>query len=69
MLQEMVNSLNEAMQAIQGLQLAPTEHNCTRIVTALNSIRQAAQRGVEMNNRIKELEKPTTEESEVKDGE
>lgn len=49
MLNELINHLNEAMSAIQNLQLAPTEHNCSRIVTALSSIRKAAEIGVKMD--------------------
>lgn len=52
MLNELVNHLNEAMQAIQSLQIQPTEHNCTRIVTALDAIKKAAQIGAEMNQQI-----------------
>lgn len=49
MLNELINHLNDAMSAIQSLQLQPTEHNCSRIVTALSSIRKAAEIGVKMD--------------------
>lgn len=52
MLQELINYLNEAMSAIQSLQLQPTEHNCSRIVTALSSIRAAADQASQMNRKI-----------------
>ena len=57
MLQELINKLNEAMSAIQSLQLQPTEYNCSRIVTALNAIQAAAQIGGELSQKIMESEK------------
>lgn len=58
MLQELINKLNEAMQSIQNLQVQPTEHNCTQIVSALHAIRDAAQIGVQMEKAISEAGKP-----------
>ena len=69
MLNELINHLNEAMSAIQNLQLAPTEHNCSRIVTALSSIRKAAEIGVKMDKARAEPEEPKLEIVEVPKGE
>lgn len=52
MLQELINHLNEAMSAIQNLQLAPTEHNCRQIVSALDAIRAAAGQASQMYRKI-----------------
>ena len=48
MLPELIEKLNTAMTAIQSLQIQPTEHNCTRICTALGAIREAARIGAEI---------------------
>lgn len=69
MLNELINHLNDAMSAIQNLQLAPTEHNCTRIVSALSSIRKAAEIGVKMDKAREEPEKPKLEIVEEPKGE
>ena len=52
MLNELINHLNDAMSAIQNLQLAPTEHNCRQIVSALGAIRAAADQASQMNKKI-----------------
>ena len=67
MLQELVNKLNEAMQSIQNLQVQPTEHNCTQIVSALHAIRDAAQIGVQMAKARAEPDQEAEAEIEVKE--
>lgn len=61
MLQELINHLNDAMSAIQSLQLQPTEHNCSRVIEALTGIREAAKIGAAMNEKIP-VEEPKDEE-------
>ena len=52
MLQKLFDQLNEAMNAIQSLQVQPTEHNCGRICAALGAIREAAKIAIEINKKI-----------------
>lgn len=61
MLNELINKLNEAMQAIQSLQIQPTEHNCRQIVSALDAIRAAADQASQMNRKIP----PETDDVEI----
>ena len=65
MLQDLVSKLNEAMTAIQNLQIQPTEHNCRGIITALTGIRDAANIGAEMNAEIEKLSAKEQPEAEV----
>lgn len=58
MLNELINYLNEAMSAIQSLQLQPTEHNCSKIMTALSAIRKSAEIGVQMDKARAEPKEP-----------
>jgi len=55
MLQDLVSKLNEAMSAIQNLQIQPTQYNCSKIIEALTGIRDAANIGAEMNAEIEKL--------------
>lgn len=57
MLNEVIIHLNNAMKAVQNLQIQPTEHNCEQILTALTGIREAADIAARMNQRLAELEK------------
>lgn len=47
-LQTLVDKLNEAMQAIQNLQMQPTVRNCQTVVKAYNALQAAAQIGLEI---------------------
>lgn len=55
MLQELITNLNNAMSAIQNLQIQPTQYNCSKIIEALTGIRDAANIGAEMNAEIEKL--------------
>lgn len=55
MLQELITNLNNAMSAIQNLQIQPTQYNCSKIIEALTGIRDAANIGTEMNAEIEKL--------------
>ena len=57
MLNEVIIHLNNAMKAVQNLQIQPTEHNCEQILTAITGIREAASVATRMNQKITELEK------------
>ena len=57
MLNEVIIRLNNAMHAVQNLQIQPTEHNCEQILTAITEIREAAGVATKMNKKITELEK------------
>lgn len=57
MLNEVIIHLNNAMKAVQNLQIQPTEHNCEQILTAITGIREAAGVATRMNQKITELEK------------
>lgn len=57
MLNEVIIHLNNAMKAVQNLQIQPTEHNCEQILTAITGIREAAGVATKMNQKITELEK------------
>lgn len=57
MLNEVIIHLNNAMKAVQNLQIQPTEHNCEQILTAITGIREAAGVAAKMNQKITELEK------------
>lgn len=57
MLNEVIIHLNNAMHAVQNLQIQPTEHNCEQILTAITGIREAAGVATKMNQKITELEK------------
>lgn len=57
MLNEVIIHLNNAMKAVQNLQIQPTEHNCEQILTAITGIRKAASVATKMNQKITELEK------------
>ena len=46
--QTLVDKLNEAMTAIQNLQMQPTVHNCQTVVKAYNALQAAAQIGLEI---------------------
>ena len=70
MLQDLVSKLNEAMSAIQNLQIQPTQYNCSKIIEALTGIRDAANIGAEMNAEIEKLsakEQPEPEKLLVKE--
>lgn len=56
MLNEVIIHLNNAMKAVQNLQIQPTEHNCEQILTAITGIREAAGVATKMNQKITELE-------------
>lgn len=62
MLDELVTKLNQAMNAVQNLQIQPTKYNCEHILLALTGLQEAADIAYRMNQRIAELEKPTAEE-------
>lgn len=62
MLDELVTKLNQAMNAVQNLQIQPTKYNCEQILLALTGIQEAADIAFRMNQRIAELEKTTAEE-------
>ena len=47
-LQNLLDKLNEAMAAIQNLQMQPTVHNCQTVVKAYNALQAAAQIGLEI---------------------
>lgn len=57
MLNEVIIHLNNAMKAVQNLQIQPTEHNCEQILTAITGIREAAGVATKMHQKITELEK------------
>ncbi len=57
MLNEVIIHLNNAMKAVQNLQIQPTEHNCEQILAAITGIREAAGVATRMNQKITELEK------------
>ena len=55
-LQNLLDKLNEAMAAIQNLQIQPTEHNCGNIMKALGNMREIANIGMKMAQKIGEME-------------
>lgn len=57
MLNEVIFHLNNAMKAVQNLQIQPTKHNCEKILTAITEISEAAGVATKMNQKITELEK------------
>ena len=65
--QEMVNKINEAMAAVQNLHLQPTEVNCGNIMKALTRLREIADIGSGMAQKIGEMEKTLQEHGLAKE--
>lgn len=69
-LETLVSKANEALEAVQSLQLQPTEHNVTRIATAIHDIQEMfniAHDIADENSRMKENanKEPAVTEEEV----
>lgn len=67
MIEELIQKLNISMEAVQNLQIQPTEYNVKRILQSLQAMREAGAIAREMARKIDEMskEKETKEGAEV----
>ena len=64
-METMTNKANEALSAIQSLQLQPTEHNVTRIATAIHNIQEMYNIAQGMAGEIAQMKEDANKEPAV----